>query len=190
MIRRRYSRRYASLRKIALSIILVAALAVATGYVATEYIIKPYILGIKTETPLKDDSLSQEGSSFTGSSIIADKQNPIVNPTGDENNNSQQTQGQEGEEKEAEDVNSGTNEKGQVLYTIQYGSFSDLSGAEKTAASLAASEISVAILEKNGAFKLVGQPFLTKDEAKASLAEIRETVGDEPFVAEVEVRMK
>lgn len=189
MIRRKYSRRYASLRKIALSILLVSALAVATGYAATEFIIKPYILGSKTETPINEDSSNQGGreeSDFTGSSIINKEENPITNPGGAEE--TAETNDTSEEDKDiGEDVK---REGAKALYAIQYGSFTDLAAAEKMSSTLASSAISVTILEKEGAFKLIGQPFFSKDEARATLEKVRETVGDEPFITEIEVRMR
>ncbi len=169
---RRYSRTGYSIKKIILAFVLIALMAVLSGYGLTKYIIKPLFLGMD-EDPPQIENLSPE--SYEGSSIIIDNLQEV-----------------EGDDKEPgpEKLDNNKSDSWDVLYSIQYGSFSDMVGAETEASNLLASNIPVIVLEKDGAFKVVGQPYITKEEAANKLETIRSIMGEDPFITSVEVKMK
>lgn len=69
-------------------------------------------------------------------------------------------------------------------YALQFGSYSSKPAAEKSIEQLKASGISAKIMKKDGAYKVIGQLFSTKEEAKAELSKMDEAVG--AFVATIE----
>lgn len=183
MNKRRYINRNRSLGQGFLIFIIVAVLAVGAGFGLTEYVIKPFFLGADTETP--EENLPQEG--FQGSTIIVDQQD--VN---DVNTEEGETSGPVAEvpAPEQQQSEAGSTSIANLLYCIQYGSFSDLAGAEAMASSLAASDIAVMVMQKDGAYKLLGAPYMTKEEAKISLEKAKAVAGDDLFVTTVEVRIQ
>ena len=58
------------------------------------------------------------------------------------------------------------------------------------ASALESSGIAVKIMKKGDAYKLVGAPYFSKEEAKITLAGIKNVESDDAFVTTVEVRMK
>lgn len=69
-------------------------------------------------------------------------------------------------------------------YALQFGSYSSKAAAEKSIKQLKESGIKAKVLKKDGAYKVIGQLFATKDEAKAELEKMDEAVG--AFVATIE----
>lgn len=69
-------------------------------------------------------------------------------------------------------------------YALQFGSYSSKAAAEKSIEQLKESGIKAKVLKKDGAYKVIGQLFATKDEAKAELGKMDEAVG--AFVATIE----
>ncbi|HZK01531.1 MAG TPA: SPOR domain-containing protein [Anaerovoracaceae bacterium] len=165
MSKRRRARNTLPVGKMILTFLLVTVMAIASGYGLTKYIIKPLFLGAGDE-----DLEVPQTQDFQGSSIIVGQQSI--------------------DEKEDDDIAAEIPETSNVLYSIQYGSFSDKEGAEAMASSLAASNISVIVLEREGAYKLIGSPYITKEEAGKSLEEAKAVLGDDPFITSVEVKMK
>ncbi|GAB1475426.1 hypothetical protein MASR2M70_02580 [Bacillota bacterium] len=160
-----------------LNFIIVAVLAVVTGYGLTNYIIKPLFLGEGNDDSKGESILPEQ---FDGSSIIIDRQE--INTDSEETLSAPIT----GAEVEKPAVSGASG----VLYSIQYGSFSDRIGAEAMLTTLASSDIYTIVVEKAGAFKLIGAPFISKDEAAQALAEIKKVLGNEPFITTVEVLMR
>jgi cell division protein FtsN len=183
MNKRRYTNRNRSLGQGFLIFVIVAVLAVGAGFGLTEYVIKPFFLGEETETP--EEGLPQEG--FSGSSIIVDQQD-VKDVTPEE----EETSGPVTESPSPPQQQTATDSASvaKLLYCVQYGSFSDLAGAEAMAASLTASDIDVMVMQKDGAYKVIGTPYITKEEAKASLEKAKTVAGDDLFVTAVEVRMQ
>lgn len=164
-----------------LTFIIVAVLAVVSGYGFTNYIIKPLFFGADEAGKDEVAGAGEEGFSqeFEGSSIIIDQQEI---QTEDENTSAPLPDVQDSEQ--AGTVTSN------MLYSIQFGSFSDRTGAEVMSSTLALSDISTTIVEKAGSYKLIGAPFISKDEAVKALEEVKKIVGDEPFITTVEVIMR
>lgn len=183
MNKRRYANSRGSFGKGLLTLLIVVLLAVGVGYGLTEYVITPYFLGSDREDAQEDaqeDGSSQEG--FQGSSIIIDQQNV--------NTESEETGAPVTETPPSNPQVTENSHTANVLYCIQYGSFSDRSGAETVASSLAASDIEVMIMEKDGAYKLIGTPHITKEEAVNSMEKVKSVAGNDIFITTVEVRMQ
>ena len=161
-----------SVRKMILAFALITVMAVLSGYGLTKYIIRPLFLGISDNDQQVEEYSPED---FQGSSIIVDNLQDSILENPEEKPDKAETDGAE---------------VSKILYSIQYGSFSDIHGAKAEASSLASSEIEVVVLEKDGAFKLVGEPFITKEQALKTLESVRTTVGSDPFITTVEVKMK
>jgi lysophospholipid acyltransferase (LPLAT)-like uncharacterized protein len=56
--------------------------------------------------------------------------------------------------------------------------------------TLTDAEIAVMVIQKDGSYKVLGAPHMTKDEAKASLERTKAVAGDDLFVTTVEVRLQ
>ncbi len=181
MSKRRYANGRGSFGKGLLTFLIVVLLAVGAGYGLTEYVITPYFLGGDKEEP-QENELTQQG--FEGSSIIIDQQN--VNTEGEETG----APVAETPLPQPQATETGTTPATNVFYCIQYGSFSDQIGAETVASSLAASEIAVTIMQKDGAYKLIGTPYFTKEEAVSSMEKVKAVAGNDIFITTVEVRMQ
>ncbi len=181
MSKRRYANSGGSFGKGMLTFLIVVLLAVGAGYGLTEFVITPYFLGSDKEEPQENES-TQQG--FDGSSIISDQQN--VNTEGEETG-APVTEAPSPQQQETQTVTTtGTN----VFYCIQYGSFSDRVGAETVASSLVASDIAVMIMQKDGAYKLIGTPYITKEEAVSSMEKVKAVAGNDIFITTVEVRLQ
>lgn len=62
-------------------------------------------------------------------------------------------------------------------YALQFGSYSSKAAAEKSRKQLKNSGINAKIVQKDGAFKVIGELYNTKDKARAALAKMDESVG-------------
>lgn len=69
-------------------------------------------------------------------------------------------------------------------YALQFGSYSTKAAAKKSLKQLKSSGIEASIVQKDGAYKIIGKLFDTKEEAKAHLSSLDESVG--AFVTTVE----
>ena len=75
-----------------------------------------------------------------------------------------------------------TESKGDRLYAIQYGSFTTEKGAEKRAQELEDSGTDADIIEDGGYYKVIGETFKDKEEAKKAA---EKTDDEDCFVAEI-----
>ncbi|WP_130863808.1 SPOR domain-containing protein [Bacilliculturomica massiliensis] len=66
-------------------------------------------------------------------------------------------------------------------YAVQFGSFSAKESAQQAVSELAAKSITASVVERNGAFKVVGTVFDTKEKAKAE-AERLKAIAEDAFV--------
>ncbi len=181
MNRRRNSGYGTSVGKIILIFIAISILAVGAGYGFTKYIITPRFSGsVKDELPKETNPAGE----FNGSSIIIDQQTV---KSADQDTPDSDTGGTPGTQQQQ---NPESKASGAVLYSVQYGSFSDKSGAEAASSVLASSSIATVVVEKNGSYKLIGAPFVTKEEARSSLEKHKAIGGNDIFVTAVEVKME
>lgn len=183
MSKRRYTYRNKPFGQGFLVFVIVAILAVGAGYGLTEYVVKPFFLG--EDIKATEENPSQE--EFNGSSIIIDQQD--IN---DINSKDQETSAPVAGEPatlQQQQQNGGTS-TANLLYCVQYGSFSDQAGAEAMVSTLTDADIAVMVIQKDGSYKVLGAPHMTKDEAKASLERTKAVAGDDLFVTTVEVRLQ
>ena len=62
-------------------------------------------------------------------------------------------------------------------YALQFGSYTTKAAAEKSVNQLKSSGVKAEIIEKDGAFKVIGPLFDTKEKAKEALQKMDESVG-------------
>ncbi len=148
-----------------LPVIVIICLSVCAGYLTAKYVIYP-VLGYEP----------------AGLSILKQKQTDIEKEETAGSKSGEPTESRKESLEETSKVSPQTpsdkviEDKADVRpaagYAIQFGSYSTREAAEKSAAQLKASGIEVETLEKDGAFKVIGQLFDTKDKAKAELSKI------------------
>lgn len=180
MSRRRYKGNGSTFGKIIMLFIIISLMAIGVGYGFTKYIITPYFSGeLKEEKPIENKNNSVSGQS----SIIIDQQDIKTIDQTPSGNETKET---------PENTQTGSNEiiSSTPLYCVQYGSFSEMSGAEAMSSTLATQNIETFIVEKGGAYKLIGVPHIDKERANASLEKGKTLVGDDLFLTTVEVMMK
>lgn len=138
-----------------LSFVLVVCVSVAAGYLTANYILGP-VLGLEPRPSFFE---------FTGDDKNEKKQ---------ENDKKTET------ETIIEDKAGSTTETG---FALQYGSFSSEQGAGECVDDLKKSGINAEIVEKDGMYKVVGDLFETKEEARSHLEESNQQDG--VFITEI-----
>ena len=161
MKRRRHRRKYTTYKSggfklKAASAVLAICISVAAGYVTATQLIGP-ALGIESKPVFFDfmDEKKQEKNDNKDS--VKDKENQVVQ---DEIN---------------VQVESG--------FALQYGSFSSREGAQECADQLKKDGIEAQIIEKDNSFKVIGQIFDTKDEARNHKENVSES--EDVFITEI-----
>lgn len=125
------------------TVLIVIAVSIFAGYFTATYVIGP-LMGLETKSTLLNFTQNEEKKEET---------KPTESTT-------------ENEENIVENRDEGESLQG---YALQYGSFSTKVAAEASAAELERSGIETEIIEKDGAYKVIGTLFDTKAEAKAEL---------------------
>ena len=69
-------------------------------------------------------------------------------------------------------------------YALQFGSYSTKEAAQKSVEDLKSSGIEAKVIEKDGAYKVIGEIFDTKEKAKEDLSKLDKSVG--AFVTSIE----
>lgn len=160
MNRRKRRRRYnayrgQNIKGRALSVVLVICLSVAAGYMTATQVLGP-ALGLETQQTFLD--------------FVNDKTDKTENK---EEKNSETTTVVE--DQVEVDTDSG--------YALQYGSFSTEEGAQECLEDLTASGIEAEIIEKDGMYKVIGQLFNTKEEARTFKEE--NSQNEDVFITEI-----
>ncbi|MDD2217125.1 MAG: SPOR domain-containing protein [Eubacteriales bacterium] len=155
-----------------LAIILAAALA---GFLLTKFIVYPVILGTFTSNAeqsnpqIKEDvgdtAKSQEKKDVTDANKQADEQS------------AKKSTPDAGKDTAAETVKSG--------YCIQFGSFATKTAADELISELSASGIKASAVEKDGSFKVIGEIFGNKEEARTAAASIDKTIYTDIFITDI-----
>jgi len=137
------------------AIIIIILFSITAGYITATYVFAP-ILGLDA------GALSFE---------LIKKDNDKVNDN------------QKDKENKIKVVQDEINKDNDCGYALQYGSFSSETGAKECMNALAVKGIEARIIQKDGAFKVIGKVFDTKDDARA----YRDSVGDidDVFITEI-----
>ena len=124
----------------AVAFILIICISVAAGYLTATYLIGP-VLGLETET-VSFDFLKKETRDGKKRKESKDIDKKVI-----------------------QDQLKVEEKKG---YALQYGSYSNKSGANECVNELKKSGIKADIIEKDGSYKVIGEVFATREEADAS----------------------
>ncbi|HVI39246.1 MAG TPA: SPOR domain-containing protein [Anaerovoracaceae bacterium] len=147
--------------------IIIIILAVAAGYAGTKYIVFPYLLG---NDPASENQNSQDNTATdtavdvipNSPSVIIDQQNLKNDTPGSAANNGNS------------DVISGTGGP----FSVQFGSFSTKTGADKFSAELTGKGIYSYVYESDGSYKVLGLPYSTEAKAREAAAVVSAAVSD------------
>ena len=140
--RRRGHRAGGNLQNKVTVILAIVALSIFAGYFTANYLLGP-ILGLETNSKISNLFEKSDKKEETKSEEKEEKENVIEDQI------------------ETETESSG--------YALQYGSFSTKTAAEATVAELKRSGIETEIIEKDGAYKVIGNLFETEEEARTEL---------------------
>lgn len=171
------------------AIIVIMSIAILLGYGAAKFIIYPLISSDSTSDSVNDKGFKIE--KFL--SFFSDEDNPK-----EENEKDGQNTTGQGIQENASGSDSNivedqlkvtpTSEKtaatAQNGYCIQFGSFSTKLSAENLISELKASGITAEILEKDGAYKVVGQLFEQKEQAVATMNSLVGTKYADAFITQ------
>lgn len=128
-----------------LCIVLIMALSVIAGYFTATYLLGP-AMGLKTQTNIMELTKEKDDEAKTVQETTQEDEASVV-------------EDQVGKKEEK----SG--------YALQYGSFSTKIAAEASAAELERTGIETEIIEKEGAYKVIGKLFDTEAEARTQMEE-------------------
>lgn len=134
-------------------IVVIICLSIFAGYLTAKYVVYPFLGYEPAGLNLNQRASSKETTAPTESTAEQTKKgsSPVV-------------EGQVNVE----------SEKG---YALQFGSYSTKAAAQKAVEDLKASGIESKVVEKDGAYKVVGQLFTTKAKAKEALGKLDKSVG-------------
>ncbi|HYE68625.1 MAG TPA: SPOR domain-containing protein [Anaerovoracaceae bacterium] len=146
--------------------IIVIILAIAAGYAGTKYIIFPYLLG---NNPTENsDSQDVEDKTATDSAVDVITSTPSI--IIDQQNVKNETPAAIG--------NTNVTDSAKGPFSVQYGSFSAMEGANKLSAELTGKGIYSYVYESGGNYKVLGLPYTTEEKAKEAAAVVSAVVSD------------
>ena len=168
--RNRKRRRHTEKTRVNLSpVLVIMVMAVALGFFTTKCIIYPLVLGedakigfsiTKLLSPSDKKETNKEG--VVGQSVS----DGAIDSTNITNNTAAAINGGDGGQNTAATSSAITDSASTVTgYCIQFGSFTTRDAAQELVSQLSTSGINAAILEKDGAFKVIGDLFKTKEAA-------------------------
>lgn len=184
-----------------LPILIIICLSVCAGYLTAKYVVYPLLGyepaelnvlerlklgdGDKAEKEKETEGLSQTSEASEKASAKAEKQ------VGEKETEQTKTESA-AESKEAATKSAPSKtvleDKAEVKqaagYALQFGSYSTKSAAQKSLKQLKSSGIKAKIVEKDGAYKIIGKLFDTKEQAAAHLNGLDESIG--AFITTVE----
>ncbi len=164
----RYAPRRQSFARIFIIFIAVILLAMGAGYVAAKHIIMPYLFGGKEA----DENMPGQISSpdIISGQLDVTEEKPL---------------GSEGDMPKEINQNEAV-----TLYGIQYGSFNEKKRAEVALEELDSNKVEAYILPKNGAYKVIGSPYIDEQKAREALMKMKDVVGEDIFLVPMEVWIK
>lgn len=167
-------------------ILVIICLSVCAGYLTAKYVVYPILgyepagLSILKQSETTEESKVQPQSSV-GETAASTQAAPVQAVTTAPTTAPSAT---ETTAMPATVIEDQADVKQVAGYALQFGSYSSKAAAEKSTKQLKASGINAKVLKKDGAYKVIGQLFATKDEAKAELSKMDKAVG--AFVATIE----
>ncbi|MDO4553138.1 MAG: SPOR domain-containing protein [Bacillota bacterium] len=193
----------------ALTLLLI--LAVGIGYLAAKYVFEPYLL--EGEDAEDQTIAAAEGSAVVGGSgegTEAEGQSPEEQAAETEGSLPETPAPEEGEaasavqeetasetvsgqgegEAGAEPAETETESAGALMYCVQFGSFSTREGAESALAGLKEKSVDAYLVERDGAYKLLGAPCGSKEEAVRLRDSLIPQAGEDLFVTTMEVTIQ
>lgn len=174
-----------------LPVLVIICLSVCAGYLTAKYVVYPLLgyepaelnvleqlkPGADGETEAADEKLE----SSEQASAKSDSQTEVKETEKTETSAAEGTEATVPSQKVLEDQ---AEVKQTAGYALQFGSYSTRAAAKKSLKQLNSSGIEAKIVQKDGAYKIIGKLFDTKEEAKAHLSSLDESVG--AFVTTVE----
>jgi len=175
--RRRNTRKKTRMNFTAIFVIII--ISILAGYLTTQFIVYPIV-----------------GENDT--SIFTKLQKLFYKDEMKQNQQQEEPEGANSQENDSkvvddgltiEDVIQGNTEdsEGSAIesgYSIQYGSFSTREAAAQLVSQLGSSGITAEIVEKDGAYKVLGKLFATKEEAASAIEQIDREAYPDVFIAE------
>lgn len=167
-----------------LPILVIICLSIGAGYLTAKYVVYPILgyeptgLGIlkQSETTEESKKQSQPSANEAVETAAASTQAATAQAA--------TTSAAEATTVPATVIQDQADVKQVAGYALQFGSYSSKAAAEKSREQLKESGIDARVLKKDGAYKVIGQLFATKDEAKVELNKMDEAIG--AFVATIE----
>lgn len=182
-----------------LPILMIICLSVCAGYLTAKYVVYP-LLGyepaelnvLERLKPGSEDKTETEGDTegTRRMSEASEKASAKAGSQADEKETEQTETEMTAELKETETAPSKTvlEDKAEVKqaagYALQFGSYSTKAAAQKSLKQLKTSGIKAKIVEKDGAYKIIGKLFDTKEQAAKHLNDLDESIG--AFITTVE----
>lgn len=182
-----------------LPILMIICLSVCAGYLTAKYVVYP-LLGyepaelnvLERLKPGSEDKTETEGDTegTRRMSEASEKASAKAGSQADEKETEQTETEMTAELKETENAPSKTvlEDKAEVKqaagYALQFGSYSTKAAAQKSLKQLKTSGIKAKIVEKDGAYKIIGKLFDTKEQAAKHLNDLDESIG--AFITTVE----
>lgn len=174
-----------------LPILMIVCLSVCAGYLTAKYVVYPLLGyepaelnvleqlklggGDKSETEKKSETTSQTSETV---SVKAEEQ------AGETKQTEAKTTTETNTAPSKTVLEDGAEVKRTAGYALQFGSYSTKAAAQKSLKQLTSSGIQAKIVEKDGAYKIIGKLFDTKEQAKVHLNGLDESVG--AFITTVE----
>ncbi len=162
-----------------LPILVIICLSIGAGYLTAKYVVYPILgyeptgLGILKQSETTEESKEQSQPSANEAVETAAASTQAAT-----------TSAAEATTVPATVIQDQADVKQVAGYALQFGSYSSKAAAEKSREQLKESGINARVLKKDGAYKVIGQLFATKDEAKVELNKMDEAIG--AFVATIE----
>lgn len=182
-----------------LPILMIICLSVCAGYLTAKYVVYP-LLGyepaelnvLERLKPSSEDKTETEGDTegTRRMSEASEKASAKAGSQADEKETERTETEMTAELKETETAPSKTvlEDKAEVKqaagYALQFGSYSTKAAAQKSLKQLKTSGIKAKIVEKDGAYKIIGKLFDTKEQAAKHLNDLDESIG--AFITTVE----
>ncbi|MCI8645524.1 MAG: SPOR domain-containing protein [Firmicutes bacterium] len=172
-------------------VLVIICLSVCAGYLTAKYVVYP-LLGyepaelnvleqLRPGADSKTEAADKKMESSDPASVKKSSQTEATETTTMETRESGESETAVPSQKVLEDQ---AEVKQTAGYALQFGSYSTEAAAKKSLKQLNSSGIKAKIVQKDGAYKIIGKLFDTKEEAKAHLSGLDESIG--AFVTTVE----